>query len=200
MNELLFATTNQGKRKELIALLGDKYKIILPNELGVDTDVEETGRTFAENSRIKAVTLGRLSGMMTVADDSGLEIDALNGAPGIYSARFGGHNTSYDEKFRLLMELLQDVPADKRTARFKCAITLYESEDKITVFEDKVEGLIAYERKGENGFGYDPIFYVPEFGKHMAELSPEIKNQISHRGKAVRKLAEYLLNIKKGAE
>ena len=192
MKQLLLATTNNGKRKELFLLIVDRFEILLPTDLGLAMHVEETGTTFAENAVLKAESLGRLSGKMTFADDSGLEIDAMGGEPGIYSSRFGGEDSTYPEKFALIYDRIKDVPLEKRTARFRCAIALYIPGEKTRVFEGKVEGIIANEPKGSNGFGYDPIFFVPEYGKCMAELDPEIKNQISHRANAIKLLVEYL--------
>ncbi len=192
MKELLLATTNNGKRKELFHLIGDRFEILLPTDLGLEMKVEETGTTFAENAVLKAESLGKLSGKMTFADDSGLEIDAMGGEPGIYSSRFGGEDSTYPEKFALIYDRLKDVPFEKRTARFRCAIALYIPGEETRVFEGKVEGIIANAPKGSNGFGYDPIFFVPEYGKCMAELDPDIKNQISHRANAIKLLVEYL--------
>ena len=157
--------------------------------------MEETGTTFAENAELKARTYAQMSHMLTLADDSGLEIDALGGAPGVQSARFLGRETSYEERFRVILEQLQGLPLDQRSARFRCVIALAEPSGNIRMVEGVVEGVIADRPRGTNGFGYDPIFFLPELGKTFAELEPEYKNRISHRARAAqsaRKLLEDL--------
>ena len=157
-------------------------------------DVEETGQTFAENARIKALAYAQATGMLSLADDSGLEIDALGGAPGILSARFAGRDTPYQERFHLILEQLKGLTGAQRAARFRCAIALAEPSGYCRVVEGVIEGVIADRPCGAHGFGYDPIFLVPELGKTMAELTPEQKNRISHRGRAAQ-LARVLLEI-----
>lgn len=167
-------------------------EILSMKQAGIRADIEENGTSFEENALIKAREVCRLAGEMVLADDSGLEIDYLNGEPGIYSARYMGENTSYRVKNKNLMERLEGVPNEKRTARFVCAIAAVFPDGKELVVRGTVEGIIGYEERGENGFGYDPIFYLPERGLTTAELPPEEKNSISHRGNALRKMKELL--------
>ena len=155
-------------------------------------DVEEIGTTFAENAELKALAYAKITGMLTLSDDSGLEIDALGGAPGVYSARFAGAGTSYEERFRIILEQLRGLPMEQRTARFRCAITLAEPSGYFRTVEGTIEGRIAEAPRGNHGFGYDPIFYVPELGKTFAESSSAQKNSISHRGRAARLAAALL--------
>lgn len=195
MRELLLATTNNHKLEEYRAIFSDlPFHVLSLHDIHLDLDVEETGTTFAENAELKALTYARASGMLTLADDSGLEIDALGGAPGIHSARFAGRETSYEERFRLLLEQLKDLPMQQRTARFRCAITLAEPSGYYHTVEGILEGFIADAPRGRYGFGYDPIFFIPEFGKTSAELTPEQKNRISHRGQAAQLAAALLKN------
>lgn len=192
MKRVIFATKNKGKIKEIQAVLGDSYEVITMEEAGINTDIDETGTTFEENAAIKAETVRDLCGEIVLADDSGLEIDYLNGEPGIYSARYMGHDTSYDIKNKNLIDRLTDVPDEKRTARFVCAVAAAFPDKPTIVVRGTMEGIIGYEIKGKNGFGYDPIFFLPEYGMTSAELSPEEKNRISHRGKALRAVKEKL--------
>lgn len=193
MRDVLLATTNLHKVDEYrVIFSGIPLRLLSLSDVHIDTDVEETGTTFAENAELKALTYAKLSGLLSLADDSGLEIDALHGAPGIYSARFAGRDATYAERFRLILEQLKDVPAEQRTARFKCAITIAEPTGYYRTVEGVIEGLIADAPRGEQGFGYDPIFLVPELGKTTAEIAPEQKNSISHRGQAAQ-LAMALL-------
>lgn len=193
MRMLLLATTNQHKIDEYRAIFSAMpFQLRSLRDFRIETDVEETGSTFAENAELKALTYARLSGQLSLADDSGLVIDALNGAPGIYSARFAGRDTSYEERFRLILAQLKDVPVEQRTARFVCAITIAEPSGYYRTVEGVIEGVIADAPRGENGFGYDPIFFVPELGKTTAELPPEQKNHISHRGRAAQLAAALL--------
>lgn len=192
MKKVIFATKNKGKIKEIQAVLGDSYEVITMEEAGINTDIDETGTTFEENAAIKAETVRDLCGEIVLADDSGLEIDYLNGEPGIYSARYMGHDTSYDIKNKNLIDRLEGVPDEKRTARFVCAVAAAFPDKPTIVVRGTMEGIIGYEIKGENGFGYDPIFFLPEYGMTSAELSPEEKNRISHRGKALRAIKEKL--------
>lgn len=190
---ILFATKNQGKIKEINAILADMdVDVVSMEDAGITEEVEENGKTFEENAMKKAVQVMEASGKITLSDDSGLEIDALGKAPGIHSARFMGRETPYPKRFHAIFERLKDVPEDKRTARFVSCIAAAFPDGRRLVSCDTVEGIIGWEAKGENGFGYDPIFYLPEKGKYMAELSPEEKNAISHRGKALRKMKEML--------
>ena len=193
MKRMIFATGNENKMVEIREILGDlPLEIISMKQAGIRADIEENGTSFEENALIKAREVCRLAGEMVLADDSGLEIDYLNGEPGIYSARYMGENTSYRVKNKNLMERLEGVPNEKRTARFVCAIAAVFPDGKELVVRGTVEGIIGYEERGENGFGYDPIFYLPERGLTTAELPPEEKNSISHRGNALRKMKELL--------
>lgn len=193
MRALLLATTNLHKVDEYRAIFVDlPFQLLSLNDIQLDMDVEETGTTFRENAELKALTYARASGMLSLADDSGLEIDALNGAPGVYSARFAGPDASYEERFTIIFKQLQGLPMAQRTARFRCVISLAEPSGYLRSVDGVIEGAIAEAPRGENGFGYDPIFLVPELGKTTAELTPEQKNHISHRGRAAR-LARTLL-------
>jgi len=185
MRTLLLATTNEHKLDEFRTIFRDlPFTLLSLRDIHIDMDVEETGTTFAENAILKAQAYAQAANMLALADDSGIEIDALGGAPGVYSARFAGREASYAERFRLIYERLQDVPPSERTARFRCAIALAEPSGYLRVVEGTIEGVIAESARGENGFGYDPIFLVPESGKTTAEMAPAEKNRISHRGRA----------------
>lgn len=193
MEKLIFATGNEGKMKEIRMILGDlNYEILSLKEAGIQADIVEDGTTFEENAIIKARAISERSGCLVLADDSGLEVDYMDRMPGIFSARWMGEDTSYDVKNRAILEKLAGVPEDQRTARFVCAIAAAFPDGRVVTKRAAIEGIIGYEIKGENGFGYDPIFYVPEYGKTTAELSPEEKNAISHRGKALRLMREEL--------
>lgn len=186
MKKILFATTNKNKIKEVKAILADSgWEILSLGDVGIDMDVVEDGKTFEENATIKATAYAKASGVMTLADDSGLEVDYLDKAPGIYSARFLGEDTSYDVKNRYIIDKLADAKDEERSARFVCAICCAKPDGTSFTTRGTIEGRIGYEIAGENGFGYDPIFYLPEYGKTTAELSPEQKNAISHRGRAL---------------
>lgn len=195
---IVFATGNAGKMKEIRMILEELgAQIRSMKEAGVDIEIVEDGKSFEENARIKAAAIAealRARGEQAVvlADDSGLEIDYLNKEPGIYSARYMGEDTSYTVKNANLIQRLEGVPDGQRTARFVCAIAAALPDGRVFVTEAAVEGIIGYEEKGENGFGYDPIFYLPEYHKYSAELSPEEKNRISHRGKALERMKEIL--------
>ena len=190
---MIFATGNENKMKEIREILGAlPLEILSMKEAGVSADIVEDGKTFEENALIKARAICKLAGEMVLADDSGLEIDYLNKEPGIYSARYLGEDTSYHIKNKSLIDRLEGVPDEKRTARFVCAIAAVFPDGKELVVRGTVEGIIGYEEKGENGFGYDPIFYLPERGCTTAELPPEEKNSISHRGNALRLMKELL--------
>ena len=193
MKRMIFATGNENKMKEIREILGAlPLEILSMKEAGVSADIVEDGKTFEENALIKARAICKLAGEMVLADDSGLEIDYLNKEPGIYSARYLGEDTSYHIKNKSLIDRLEGVPDEKRTARFVCAIAAVFPDGKELVVRGTVEGIIGYEEKGENGFGYDPIFYLPERGCTTAELPPEEKNSISHRGNALRLMKELL--------
>jgi XTP/dITP diphosphohydrolase len=187
MRALLIATANPHKLDEFRAIFSDlSYQLLSLNDVLLSMNVEETGATFQENSALKALAYARASGLLSLADDSGLEIDALGGAPGVYSARFGGENMPYSERFALIFDRLRDLPLAQRTARFRCVITIAEPAGYHRSVEGMIEGLIT-DPRGNHGFGYDPIFLVPELGKTTAEISPEHKNRISHRGEAARR-------------
>jgi XTP/dITP diphosphohydrolase len=185
MVKLLIATHNPGKIKEYQALLtGLPLELTYPAQEGLNIEVVETGESFAENARLKATAYARASGLLTLADDSGLEVDALDGEPGIRSARYAGRGASDEDRYRLLLEKLRGVPWEKRTARFRCVIAVATPQGQIHTAEGACEGIIAFAPKGEHGFGYDPVFYFQEYGMTMAELPPETKNKISHRARA----------------
>ena len=192
--KLLLATNNAGKVKEYRSLLRSiTFELVTPKELGISVDVEEAGTTYEENARLKACTLAKKSGLLTLADDSGIEVDALNGAPGVMSARYAGENASDAERVHYLLSKLEDIPREKRTARFYCLIAIAQPDGQVQYCDGECKGIITFKPQGENGFGYDPIFFFPERGKTMAQLPLEIKNQISHRGRAAQK-ARLLLN------
>lgn len=190
---IIFATGNQHKMKEIREILGDiGLDIVSMKEAGIEADIVEDGKTFEENAMIKATEIAKLCDDIVLADDSGLEIDYLDKAPGIMSARFMGEDTSYDIKNQALIDKLEGVPKEKRTARFVCAIAAVLPSGKQIVTRGTIEGMIGYEIAGENGFGYDPIFYVEEYGCTTAQLSPEEKNKVSHRGNALMAMKEKL--------
>lgn len=193
MRRLIFATGNEHKMIEIREILGElPVEILSMKEAGIEADIVENGNTFEENALIKAKEVCKLAGEMVLADDSGLEIDYLNGEPGIYSARYMGEDTSYRIKNQNLIDRLEGVPDEKRTARFVCAIAAAFPDGRSFVVRGTIEGIIGYEERGVNGFGYDPIFYLPERGVSTAEIPPEEKNSISHRGNALRKMKELL--------
>lgn len=196
ISQILFATGNEGKMREIRSILADTgARVLSMKEAGVSIDIEENGITFEENALIKARAVSAAltkADCVVLADDSGLVIDALNGEPGIYSARYMGEDTSYEVKNTNLIERLEGVPDEKRTARFVCAIAAVMPDGREFTVKAAIEGRIGYEQKGEGGFGYDPIFYVPEFGKTTAELTAEEKNRVSHRGKALEQMKEVL--------
>lgn len=200
MDTIIFATGNKNKMIEIRMILEDLgCKILSQKEAGIQADVVEDGKTFEENALIKATTIADIAREMpeyknavVLADDSGLEIDALNKEPGIYSARYMGEDTSYDIKNQALIDRLEGVPDEKRTARFVCAIAAALPDGSTEVVRGTMEGRIGYEITGENGFGYDPIFYLPQFGCSSAELEPEKKNELSHRGEGLRKMRKVL--------
>lgn len=191
--KVIFATSNEGKMKEVRSILEDLgMEVLSMKEAGLQVDVVEDGTTFEENAVIKATAIQKMCGEIVLADDSGLEIDYLNKEPGIYSARYMGEDTSYAIKNQNLIDRLEGVGDEKRTARFVCAIAAAFPDGTVEVTRGTIEGRIGYEEKGSNGFGYDPIFYVPEYGCTTAELSLEQKNEASHRGKALRLMKEII--------
>ena len=191
--KIIFATSNEGKMKEVRSILEDLgMEVLSMKEAGIQVDVVEDGTTFEENAVIKATEIAKACGEIVLADDSGLEIDFLNKEPGIYSARYMGEDTSYAIKNQNLIDRLEGVEDEKRTARFVCAIAAAFPDGTVEVTRGTIEGRIGYEEKGANGFGYDPIFYVPEYGCTTAELSLEQKNEASHRGKALRLMKEII--------
>lgn len=199
MRKIIFATGNQGKMREVRKILanlkieGEETEILSMKEAGIDIEITEDGASFEENAVIKAKAVSEVvPGAIVLADDSGLQIDYLNGEPGIYSARYLGEDTSYHVKNENLLARLAGVAEEKRTARFVCAIAAAMPDGRVDTATGIIEGRIGYEEKGEGGFGYDPIFYVPEFGKTTAELSEDEKNAVSHRGKALRAIRERL--------
>lgn len=193
---IIFATSNPGKLREIRAILADMpYHVISLAEAGIEADIVENGETFMDNARIKAQTVCRLSGQIAMADDSGLVVDALGGEPGVYSARYMGEDTSYEIKNRAIIDRLAGLEGDARSARFVCAIVCAFPDGSELTAQAAMEGQIGFEPAGENGFGYDPIFYLPERGCTSAELSPEEKNAISHRGKALRIMQEKMRGL-----
>ncbi len=193
MKKLIFATGNEGKMKEIRMILGDlDYEILSMKEAGIDVDIVEDGKTFEENAIIKATEISKIAGCVVLADDSGLEVDAMDKMPGIYSARYLGEDTPYSIKNQTIIDNLAGLPDEKRTARFVCVIAAAFPDGRVVTKRGTIEGIIGYEERGENGFGYDPIFFVPEYGRTTAELSPEEKNKISHRGKALEMIKKEL--------
>ena len=190
---LIFATGNEGKMREIRQILADSgYEILSMKEAGVDLDIVEDGTTFEENALIKAKAVMEATGELTLADDSGLEIDAFGGEPGVYSSRYLGEDTPYTEKNQVILDRMKDVPEEKRGARFVCVIAAVFPDGQTRTTRGTMEGIIGYESNGENGFGYDPIFYLPELKKYSAQLSSGEKNLLSHRGQALRKMKEVL--------
>ena len=193
MPKLLLATNNQGKIAEFRYLLdGCGWQLVTPADVGVQLDVEETGQTYLENATIKALAFARASGLASLADDSGLEVDALDGRPGVFSARYAGVDLTDGERVAALLEELADVSEVGRTARFRCVIAIATANGEVKLAEGTVEGRIAAEPRGENGFGYDPIFELPERGLTVAELPASEKHAVSHRGVAARKARNLL--------
>lgn len=200
MEKIIFATGNEDKMKEIRMILADLgMEILSQKEAGIRADVVEDGSTFEENALIKATEISKIArrckeyqNTMILADDSGLEIDYLNKEPGIYSARYMGENTSYDIKNNALLGRLKGVPDEERTARFVCAIAAAFPDGTTEVVRGTMEGRIGYEIIGENGFGYDPIFFLPEYGCTSAQLPPEEKNALSHRGEGLRKMRKII--------
>ena len=189
---LIFATGNAHKMVEIRAILGDLYDVVSMKEAGISADIVEAGKSFEENALIRARAVAKLAGCMAMADDSGLEVDYLGKMPGIYSARFLGENTDYDIKNRVIIDMVAKAPSAERTARFVCAIACAWPDGREKVVRGTFEGEIAKEQAGPNGFGYDPIFYVPEYDMTSAEMTPEQKNAVSHRGNALRMMRAIL--------
>lgn len=193
MKEVLIATNNLGKKKDFQALFNPLgIEVLTLNDLDTPIDVEETGTTFEENAILKAETVAKLLGKTVIADDSGLEIDALDGAPGVYSSRYAGNNSTDDENIDKALKALQGVEEANRTARFRCVLAVAGPDRETIIFTGSCEGIITSQRQGENGFGYDPIFYVPIKKQTMAELTAIEKSEISHRGAALEKLQAAL--------
>lgn len=196
MKKIIFATGNEGKMREVRMILQDLgVEILSLKEAGIAADVEENGTTFEENAVIKATEIMKMCGEIVLADDSGLEVDALNKEPGIYSARYMGHDTSYHIKNKSLIDRLEGKSGEERNARFVCVIAAALPDGRVFTTRGTMEGQIGYKERGENGFGYDPIFYLPEYGCYSAELPLEEKNKLSHRGKALRLMKEKLKEL-----
>ena len=199
MTKLLVATHNQGKLQNFADMLQDlAVEWLSLDEVGVVQDVEETGSTFRENSLLKARAYAAETGLLTLADDSGLEVDALHGAPGVYTARYGGEGLTAVQRYQKLLNDIKTVPESQRTARFRCVIVLAAPDGTILGESEGVcEGRIAQAPAGDNGFGYDPVFYLPQFNKTMAQLPAAQKHQISHRGQAVQAIVPRLRDLLK---
>ena len=196
MPRLLVATTNRGKVAEYSALLyGLDIELITLDQAGISQEASEEYNTFAENARSKAEFYSGLSGLLTIADDSGLEVDALGGEPGVRSSRYAGDNASDADRVNFLLNKLKEVPLEKRQARFKCVIAIATPDGNLHLTSGECEGAIALEPRGKNGFGYDPIFFLPQYGKTIAEIEPNLKNEISHRGRAASKARAVLAEI-----
>ena len=192
--EIVIATRNLGKMDEMSKMLPNSvYKPLSLEQVRVFEEVEETGTTFKENAILKAETYGKLAGRLTLADDSGIEVDALGGLPGIYSARYSGDGKNDNDRNRLLLSNLNGLPEGELTARFRCVVALWNPiDDTVVTFEGKIEGRITRNAKGRNGFGYDPIFFFPEKNRTLAELSSQEKESVSHRGEAMREAIRYM--------
>ena len=193
---LLLATNNPHKVAELQRLLGElPYRIVTPAEVGLALEVVEDGATYAENATLKARVFAQASRMLSMADDSGIEVDALDGRPGIYSARYGGPEASNKDRVELLLRELHDMPRERRGCRYVALIALAGPDGRLESFEGVCEGMVAWKPEGPNGFGYDPIFYSPAHGMTVAQMPPELKDRISHRGQAARLAAGFLRNL-----
>ncbi|MGA2157836.1 MAG: XTP/dITP diphosphatase [Dehalococcoidia bacterium] len=198
MLRLLLATTNRGKAAEYVSLLkGLDLDLVTLDQVGISQEAAENYSTFEENARSKAVFYAALSGLITLADDSGLEVDALGGEPGVRSSRYAGENASDADRVNFLLDKLKGVPCELRSARFRCVIAIAEPDGKVETVSGDCRGCIALEPRGMNGFGYDPVFYLPEYEKTIAEISPELKNEISHRGRAAQKARSLLKKLRK---
>ena len=190
---MIFATTKEGKMKEIRMIMADlDVDICSLKDMGIKADIEENGKTFEENAIIKAKAICNMTGEMVLADDSGLEVDYMNKAPGVYSARYLGEDTPYSIKNQAIIDNLKDASWEERTARFVCAIAAAFPDGRVITTRATIEGYIGYEEKGTNGFGYDPLMYVPEYDMTTGEMEPEMKNRISHRGKALEMMKEKL--------
>ena len=195
--ELLLASQNPGKLDEMKALIaGLPFRVLGPRDVGIAEAPDETGTTFLENAILKARSYAGRSGRLTVADDSGLSVDALDGGPGLFSSRFGGEGASDDDRNRLLLRKLAGVPLDRRTARFTSAVAVAQGSDVLFTAQETVFGLIAGEPRGGNGFGYDPLFFYPPFGRTFGECPREEKDRVSHRGKAFARLRTFLEGLR----
>ena len=191
--KLIFATTNEGKMKEIRMILADLgMEILSLKDLNLNVDIEENGKTFEENAIIKAKAICEITGEMVLADDSGLEVDYMDKAPGVYSARYLGEDTPYSVKNQTIIDNLKDAKGEERSARFVCAIAAAFPDGRVLTTQATIEGYIGYEEKGTNGFGYDPLMYVPEYDMTTGQMEPEMKNKISHRGKALELMKEKL--------
>jgi XTP/dITP diphosphohydrolase len=196
LKKLLLATGNQAKVREYRSLLRDlPFRLVTPEEQGITTAVNEVGDSLEENARLKAATLAAESRLVALADDSGLEVDVLGGEPGPLSARYAGEGASDEERISYLLERLAGVPWEKRSARFRCVIAVATPGGRVELCSGECRGLITFEPVGRGGFGYDPVFYLPGMAKTMAELLPEEKNRISHRGQAARRVPEVLAGL-----
>lgn len=196
MSKIIFATTNEDKMKEIRMILGDlELPILSLKDAGIKVDINEDGTTFEENALIKAREIMKVTGEIVLADDSGLEVDYINKEPGIYSARYMGEDTPYSIKNQNIIDRLADAKGDERSARFVCAIAAVLPNGEEYTTRATIEGMIGYEEKGTNGFGYDPLMYVPEYGMTTGEMTPEDKNKISHRGKALREMRNMLADV-----
>jgi len=197
MPQLLIATNNPGKLAEFQRLLqGCGWELVSPRALGLTLPDDEPGHTYEENAKIKALNGAHTTGLVTLADDSGLEIDALDGAPGARSARFLGENAGFEQRFETILRRMDGLPSARRWARFRCVVAVAEPDsDAVRLFEGEVQGLIALEPRGELGFGYDPIFYLPQRARTMAELPPHVKDVISHRGRAAMRARPLLKEL-----
>jgi XTP/dITP diphosphohydrolase len=197
MPKLLLATNNPAKVREYRSLLKDAgYELMTPSELGINLSVAETGSTLRENARLKATALAAKSGLLTLADDSGLFVDALNGQPGVLSARYAGAQATDKERLDYLLSKLKDVPVEKRTAQFRCVIAITTPGGRVDFYQGQCSGLISLTPSGEGGFGYDPVFYLPRRGRTMAELPQEVKDSLSHRSRAAGKAVKALRRLR----
>lgn len=193
MEKIIFATSNEGKMKEIRLLLADMpVEVKSLKEAGICVDIDENGTTFEENALIKATTIGKLTNTIVLADDSGLEVDYINKEPGVYSARYMGEETPYSIKNQSIIDRLENAKGSERSARFVCVIAAYFPDGTTATTRGTIEGTIAYEEKGTNGFGYDPILYVEEYDMTTGQMDTELKNKISHRGKALSMMKEII--------
>jgi XTP/dITP diphosphohydrolase len=201
MPKLLLATGNKHKLNELKSLFHDlPYELISPSEIDIDTKVDESSSSFTGNARLKAIAFAASSHILSLADDSGLEVDALAGEPGVFSARYAGAEASDADRIDYLLSRLKSIPEGKRGANFKCVIAIAKPEGNVYLFSGECRGKISFQPTGENGFGYDPIFFLPQLGKTMAQISQKEKNNISHRSQAATKARVFLLNCTDIAE